>query len=154
MILSNLGEVRRAGERVAAITRQLLQFARRQQVAPVNLDLAALVEDNAQALRQAVSPQIRLEVSAARPVPSVSADRSQLEQVLINLVVNARDAMPTGGTITVDVRSRRLVDAQVVGGSTLPPGEYVVLSVADTGSGIPDAVRARLFEPFFHYQGR
>lgn len=148
-VLQDLDEARRAGERVASITRQLLAFARRQQATKTVFDLQSLVDQNARGLRQVVGPDVRLKTAATSPRPPVHADRAQLEQVLLNLVMNAKDAMPNGGEVLIQVTHRQLEHVQAIGGADLKPGEYLVLSVTDTGSGMANDVRTRLFEPFF-----
>ena len=100
-------------------------------------------------LQQTVGERIRVATVVAPDLRPVLADRSQIEQVVLNLVLNARDAMPDGGTITLRVDPRRLTATLAIGGTDLPPGDYLILSVADTGAGMTEAVRARLFEPFF-----
>ncbi len=129
-------EVRRAGERSAGLTRQLLAFGRREVVAPRVLDLNDVVRGVERILAQAVGEDVRLVTELAPGLAAVRADQGQLEQVLMNLVVNARDAMPDGGTLTVAT-------------ANLPGGSRVRLTVADTGTGMTAEVRRRLFEPFF-----
>ena len=148
-ILSDLGEVRRAGQRVAAITRQLLMFARRHQSAPAPFCVGDVLAQMRRSLQQTVGERIRVATVVAPDLRPVLADRSQIEQVVLNLVLNARDAMPDGGTITLRVDPRRLTATLAIGGTDLPSGDYLILSVADTGAGMTEAVRARLFEPFF-----
>ena len=148
-ILSELKEVRRAGERVAAITRQLLTFARRQHSARALLDLGELVTQMERMLQQTAGERIRIEVVVEDGLRPMRADRAQLEQVILNLVLNARDAMPDDGVVTVRVSSRAVAAVQSVGGVELAPGTYQLLEVTDTGTGIPEDVRLRLFEPFF-----
>ncbi len=148
-VLRDLEEVRRAGERVAAITRQLLTFARMQQSDRTEVDLSTLIDQLERSLQQAVGDAVRLETVTPADLPRLMADRGQLEQVVLNLVINARDAMPAGGTITVRVASRVLQAAQTVGNTVLLPGGYLELSISDTGTGMTEDVRARLFEPFF-----
>lgn len=140
--------IRAAGQRAAALTRQLLALSRRQMRQAASLDLAALVRDMADMVRRVVGERVRLEIET-QPAPlTVFADRSQVEQVVLNLVVNARDAMPQGGLLRllarVEVLSR--VDAARFG---MDPGEYAVLRVRDTGAGLSPEAREHLFEPFF-----
>jgi hypothetical protein len=130
--------IRQAGERARALTRQLLAFSRQQILAPRVVDLGEVVSGLEPMLRRLVGEDVTLTVeSAAAPAP-VLADRGQLEQVLVNLTVNARDAMPTGGTLTIET-------AISVDGAE----RHVVLAVTDSGHGMDDATRARIFEPFF-----
>ncbi len=148
-VLQDLQEVRRAGERVASITRQLLTFARLQGSDRAEVDLGEVVEQLDRSLQQAAGDTVRIETITPAGLPRLRADRRQLEQVVINLVMNARDAMPNGGSITVRVVAQHLAESRNIGNRLLAAGSYVVLSVADTGTGMTDEVRARLFEPFF-----
>ena len=148
-LLSDLREIRRAGERVAGITRQLLTFARRQVSLRAAVDPARLVLGQQRALQAMLGEQVHLEIQVAAVLPPVRVDVAQFEQVLINLVLNARDAMPTGGTITLEVNAEWLAAPRTVGSVVLPAGSYVHLTVADAGVGMSADVMARLFEPFF-----
>jgi two-component system cell cycle sensor histidine kinase/response regulator CckA len=132
--------------RASALTRQLLAFGRRQPTQPVVLEANALVREMQKLLKRTLSADILLEVELAEDAGRVRTDPAQLEQVLLNLVINARDAMPEGGRIFVRTR-RNHRDAP--GADGVPAGDWVVLEVADTGPGIPEAIRARIFEPFF-----
>lgn len=126
--------IRATAERAAALTRQLLAFSRKQLLMPVVLDLNTVVGDLAPILRRLIGENIRLHTDLAENLGSIKADRHQLEQVLVNLVVNARDAMPMGGLLTIQTREEQ---------------EHVVLTVRDTGHGMDEHTRAHLFEPFF-----
>jgi two-component system cell cycle sensor histidine kinase/response regulator CckA len=141
--------IRAAGERAAALTRQLLVFSRREIAAPQVVDLNELVCDVERLLRRTIGEHIGLEVSLDRAAPSVDVDPSHLEQVLLNLAVNARDAMPEGGTLRV--RTGRvdltLEAARLHPGTT--PGPHALLTVADDGAGMSEEVLAKAFEPFF-----
>jgi CheY-like chemotaxis protein len=142
-------QIQRAGERAAGLTRQLLAFSSRQMLRPEVMDLGALVRDAEKMLGRLIGEDVEL-VSRVGPSPfHVKADPSQLEQVLMNLVVNARDAMPEGGRLVVQVADVEIERPEPVADGVLQPGRYVVLSVSDTGVGIRDEVRAHLFEPFF-----
>jgi nitrogen-specific signal transduction histidine kinase/CheY-like chemotaxis protein len=145
----DLGQISRAGERAASLTRQLLAFARREVVQPQVLDLDTVITAVEEMLRRTLGEHVELAISLAGGLHPVLADPGRLEQVLVNLAVNARDAMPGGGTLTIDT-SNITVDAEsIAGGSESPPGQQVRLRVSDTGTGMPPEVVAHAFEPFF-----
>jgi PAS domain S-box-containing protein len=145
---TTLAEIRRAGERAAELTRQLLAFGRRQMLAPVVLDLNATVRGREKMLARLIGAEVAVALELADDIGRVRADPAQIEQVVMNLVVNARDAMPEGGHLVIETRAAEL-DGDAAPGLTLAPGRYVVLSVSDTGVGIDMETRAHLFEPFF-----
>ena len=147
-VRSPLEEVQRAGQRAADLTRQLLAFSRRQVLQPKVLDLGALLAGTEKMLRRLIGEDIQLAVAAAPRLRRVFADPGQLEQVVMNLVLNARDAMPEGGTISLETADVDLpaAAAEAVG---VPPGGYVILRVIDTGHGMDPETQARIFEPFF-----
>jgi two-component system, cell cycle sensor histidine kinase and response regulator CckA len=141
--------INNAAARATALTRQLLAFSRKQLLQPKVLDLNAVVATMEPMLRRLIGEDIRLVVGLAPALGRVKADPGQLEQVLLNLVVNARDAMPQGGTLTIEttnVEGRALVAHRQ---ASVPPGAYVRLAVRDTGVGMDAATRSHLFEPFF-----
>ncbi len=148
-LLADLAEIRRSGERVAGITRQLLAFARQQVSQRAVVDLGLLVPRLSRSLHQMIGQRCRLRLDVAPELPPVRVDASQLEQVIINLVANARDAMPAGGEIVLAVRSVHITAPQPVGTGELAPGHWVHLSVRDQGIGMSEDVLRRLFEPFF-----
>jgi PAS domain S-box-containing protein len=145
---ADLEEVLQAAKRAEGLTRQLLAFSRRQILTPEPIDLGQLVETVAKMLRRLIGEDIELEVRAARPLAMIKADRGQLEQVLMNLAVNARDAMPEGGRLTIEITNEAL-DPEAALALEVPPGAYVALTIADTGCGMDEATRAQAFEPFF-----
>jgi len=149
ILQADLEEVWKAGRRVADITRQLLAFARRQHTQPVAVQFGTLLDALARSLRQSLGDGVQLTVDGPADLPPVSADPSQLEQLVFNLVLNARDAMPDGGEVTLRLRHEGVERIRNVGDMSLTPGRYVVLDVIDTGVGMDDEVRQRLFEPFF-----
>jgi signal transduction histidine kinase len=146
---SELREIRLAGERAAALTRQLLAFSRRQVMQPRTLDLNTVVSDVKKMLARLIGEDVALVTRLDPALGSVEADPGQLEQVLMNLSVNARDAMPEGGTLTFETANAVLdADFAAVHPGALP-GAYVVLTVTDSGTGMTDEVRGHAFEPFF-----
>jgi signal transduction histidine kinase len=148
-VLGDLEQVRRAAQRAIRLTRQLLIFARSDVVHPEVLSLNEIVAGLEQLLRRTLGEHITLTVAPAGDLWPVKADAGQLEQVLVNLAVNARDAMPGGGTLTIDTANIDVDEAYAEGRPGLTPGRYARLRVSDTGTGIPPEVLARVFEPFF-----
>jgi two-component system, cell cycle sensor histidine kinase and response regulator CckA len=144
-------EIRKAAERAAALTRQLLAFGRQQHVRPQVLDVNAVVRDMELMFRPLLGEDIRLVTSLGTGVGGVQADRGQMEQVIMNLALNARDAMSGGGRLTIETSDITFTQGQAYRqvGIDLPAGDYVVLVVDDTGHGMDAATRARIFEPFF-----
>jgi PAS domain S-box-containing protein len=143
-------EVRKAAERAASLTRQLLAFSRRQVLQPRVIDLHRVVVDMDRMLRRLIGEDIELVASCAPGLGRVEADPGQLEQVIANLAVNARDAMPAGGRLVIEAKNAVVTTRAVAGGGAeMPPGDYVVLSVTDTGTGMDSETKAHLFEPFF-----
>ena len=138
-----------AAERSATLTRQLLAFSRRQVVQPRPFDVNELAGRADRMLRRLVGEDVTMTLSLGAELPLVLADPGQVEQALVNLVVNARDAMPAGGTLTIATGTTELDDAYVADHPAAHPGRYVTLSVTDTGTGMDHTTMARLFEPFF-----
>jgi PAS domain S-box-containing protein len=145
----SFADIKDAGERAAGLTRQLLAFSRQQVLTSTILDLNALVSSSAKMLRRLIGEDIELAFDPAPEVKKVSADAGQIEQVLMNLAVNSRDAMPRGGKLTIEVSNFRADEGYAAGHFPMPPGSYVMLAVSDTGCGMDAATRARAFEPFF-----
>jgi PAS domain S-box-containing protein len=143
-----LDEARRAAQRGASLTRQLLMFSRRQEAAPTDIDLDAVIDSAEKILRSLLGEHIELRVTLGARDWRVRADTGRIEQVLMNLSANARDAMPEGGSLTIETKQLFLAerDAQPLG---LSSGDYVTLEVRDTGTGIDESTRERIFEPFF-----
>ena len=139
-------EIRKAGDRSAALTRQLLAFSRKGVLAPKVLDLNDIVRDTDKMLRRVIGEDIRLVTALSSKLDAVMADPSQMEQVMLNLAVNARDAMPEGGTLTIETRNVRAGDRQAPADIQ---GPCIVLTVSDTGVGMSEEVRQHVFEPFF-----
>ena len=145
----DIEEIRKAAERAAALTRQLLAFSRQQVLAPVVLSVNDLVEDIAKMLLRLVGEDIAVRLALARDAGNVRADPGQLQQVLMNLVVNARDAMPTGGKLLIETANAALTEQYAELHQPVVPGAYVMLAVSDTGIGMDAETKARIFEPFF-----
>jgi two-component system, cell cycle sensor histidine kinase and response regulator CckA len=142
-------QIRASCRRAAALTRQLLAFSRGQEVERRSLDLNAIVGDLGKTLVPLVGEHIDVTIAAGPDVPPVEADAGQIEQVLMNLVVNARDAMPAGGRLAVETRRELIAAPTPVRTGELRPGVYAVLSVADTGTGMDDDTVSKIFDPFF-----
>lgn len=142
-------EIRKAALRAADLTRQLLAFSRQQVIAPTVLNPNAVVADMDKLLRRLLGEDVALRTVLASDVGFVKADPNQLEQVLLNLAVNARDAMPSGGSLTIETQNVELDQEYVRGHLSAQPGPYVMLAVSDTGVGMDAATQARIFEPFF-----
>src|SRR5881398_3287001 len=142
-------EIRNAGLRAAELTRQLLAFSRRQVLAPKVLELNAVVANMDKMLRRLIGDDVELATALHAEAGAVNADPGQLEQVLLNLVVNARDAMPGGGRVLIETTRLLLRDELVERRHRLAPGDYVCLTVTDSGLGMDEATQAHLFEPFF-----
>jgi PAS domain S-box-containing protein len=145
---SDLEQVRKASDRAATLTRQLLAFARREVAHPEVLDLNVVVRDLQTLLQRTIGEHITLEVRCPADVPNVLADRGQIEQVLMNLVINARDAMVQGGTLLIDT-SPDAREGDAIDATGPAPGSYVRLRVSDTGTGMDPHVLRRALEPFF-----
>jgi PAS domain S-box-containing protein len=149
-----LYEIRQAGERAATLTRQLLAFSRQQVIAPEVLLLSDVIQQVRGMLSRLLGEDIQIEVRVDEGLWPAKLDRSQVEQILMNLVANARDAMPRGGSLTISARNVALDSPLVFAGSTAEPGSYVELSVEDTGLGMDVGTKSRIFEPFFSTKQR
>ena len=145
----SIEEITKAGGRAASLTRQLLAFSRQQVLAPRVLDLNALVADVERMLRRLIGEDIDLVMLPGAELGRVKADPGQIEQILVNLAVNARDAMPDGGKLAIETANLELDDAQAHRFVVVPAGHYVMLAVSDTGTGMDAATQAHIFEPFF-----
>ncbi len=142
-------EIRKAAVRAADLTRQLLAFSRQQVIAPTVLNPNDVVANLDKLLRRLLGEDVELRAVLASDLQTVKADPSQLEQVLLNLAVNARDAMPNGGKLTIETQNVELDQEYARGHLSAQPGPYVMLAVSDTGVGMDAATQARIFEPFF-----
>ncbi len=149
----NIGEIQKACDRAGALTNQLLTFSRKQVQQPRILNLNEVVLGMEKMLRRLIGEDIDLSITGDRSLGNVKADRGQIEQVVMNLVVNARDAMPRGGKLTISTTNVSMDQKTSSRNRTLEVGEYVMLSVCDNGMGMTDEVKAHLFEPFFTTKG-
>jgi two-component system, cell cycle sensor histidine kinase and response regulator CckA len=142
-------EIKLAAERAASLTRQLLTFSRRQLVQPTVADLNGIIREMDGMLRRLIAADIELETALDDDVGAVKVDLSQIQQVVLNLVINARDAMRSGGTLTIRTFNANIAEPPSAEGETATGGPYVVLAVEDDGCGMDEATKAHLFEPFF-----
>lgn len=149
----NLEEITSAARRAAELTRQLLAFSRRQILAPKVIDLNAVVAGTEKMLRRLIGEDIDLVATPEPELWRVKADAGQIEQIIMNLAVNARDAMPDGGRLTLETQNVELDDAYARAHVAVQPGPYVMLAISDTGSGMDDETLGHLFEPFFTTKG-
>ena len=147
-------EILAASQRARELTSQLLAFARKQIIDPVALNLNSIIEASQRMLTRLLGEDIRLSVQPEEALWSVHADPGQIEQILFNLVVNARDAMPGGGTLTITTQNRKVDEAETRGDDGPLPGDWVELLVRDSGTGMTPEVQARVFEPFFTTKGQ
>ncbi len=145
----DVDEIHQAADRAAALTQQLLAFSRRQVLQPKVIDLNALVSNVEKLLRRLIGEDVLLATALAGDVGRVRADPGQLEQVIVNLAVNARDAMPAGGRLTIETRNVDLDAAYAAEHRAVVAGPYVVIAVSDTGSGMSAETQSHMFEPFF-----
>ena len=145
----DITEIKRSAERAALLTKQLLAFGRRQVLLPQVVDVNALVNDLERMLGRLIGEDISFTTSLGPDVRLVQVDPGQLTQAIMNLVVNARDAMPHGGKLAIETRNTQLDETYAETRTEVTPGDYVMIAVSDTGIGMDDAVKAHLFEPFF-----
>jgi signal transduction histidine kinase/ActR/RegA family two-component response regulator len=145
----DIGQIRRAAERAAGLTRQLLSFARREVVQPQVIDLNDVLDNMAGLLRRTLGATLNLVTHLADELPPVLADPGQIDQLILNLAVNARDAMPDGGSLTITTDSFHVDQAYAAEWSSVLPGHYVRVTVADTGTGMTPEVIKHAFEPFY-----
>jgi two-component system cell cycle sensor histidine kinase/response regulator CckA len=145
----DIQQIKNNSNRAASLTRQLLAFSRQQTLRPQILQLPDVVAEVSHLLKRLLGESVKLEVNHTRGIGAVRADPGQLEQVIINLGVNARDAMPKGGTLRIETRPVSPADVRAMRSEILPIGEYALLSVSDTGTGIPREHIGKIFEPFF-----
>ena len=149
ILAARLEPITEAVMRASALTRQLLAFSRKQPLDPKRTDLNDLVSDTGKLLRRALGEQIAIDSVLPGGLWTINIDRTQLETALVNLCVNARDAMPGGGKLLIETRNVVLNKDNITQAADVAPGDYVMLSVTDTGSGMPPETVAKVFEPFF-----
>jgi two-component system, cell cycle sensor histidine kinase and response regulator CckA len=145
----NIEEIKKAGDRAAALTRQLLAFSRKQVLQPKVLDFNAVLSEIEKMLRRVIGEDIELRTRLAPELGRIKADPGQIEQVIMNLVVNARDAMEQGGKLTIETQNVSLDESYVSQHIAVNPGPYVRLAVSDTGIGMDEQTKGHIFEPFF-----
>jgi len=145
----DIQQIRQNSNRAAGLTRQLLAFSRQQTLRPQVLQLPDVISEISNLVRRLLGETVTLTIKHGRNLGAVRADPGQLEQVIVNLAVNARDAMPGGGTLTLQTYSVNAAQVRELGSEVLPVGDYTALSVSDTGTGIPPEVLPKIFEPFF-----
>lgn len=145
----DIQQIRSNANRAASLTRQLLAFSRQQTLRPQILQLPDVISEVSHLLKRLIGDTVQLSVHHGRGLGAVRADPGQLEQVIINLAVNARDAMPGGGTLTIETYPVSAADVRQMGSEFMPPADYSALKVSDTGTGIPADVLPKIFEPFF-----
>jgi signal transduction histidine kinase len=148
-LFRDVGEIKKSSERAAALTRRLLTFSRKQMLAPRVFDLSAVAINMGELLRQLIGEDVQLIVKCSATEAKVRADPTQVEQVILNLAVNARDAMPHGGVLTIETSHLALNETLTREHLNIPPGPYVVMTVSDTGCGMDKATASRVFEPYF-----
>jgi PAS domain S-box-containing protein len=146
-------EIRNAVARAASLTERLLAFGRKQLLQPRILDLSSILHEVGNMIRRLLAENIELEVNVEPGLLSVKVDRNQIEQAILNLAVNARDAMPDGGKLTISAKNARFEEAQTWRHGSVQPGNYVVLGVSDTGIGMSAETQSHIFEPFFTTKG-
>jgi len=144
-----MAEIQKAGTRAAVLTRQLLAFSRKEIIEPTRLDLNVVVVDMRAMLGRLIREDVKVTLVLRPELAPVMADRGQVEQIIMNLAVNAQDAMPKGGTLTLETANIELDEHYAKANLGVQPGQYVVLTVTDTGTGITPQAQARLFESFF-----
>jgi signal transduction histidine kinase len=149
----DIGEIQKAGLSAAKLTRQLLAFSRKEIIEPTLLDLRVVAADMKAMLGRVIGEDVKIVLCLPAEPACVIADRGQIEQIVMNLAVNARDAMPAGGTLTIETAKVELDEHYAAAHFGVKPGPYVALTLTDTGTGMTPEVKAHLFEPFFTTKG-
>lgn len=145
----NIREIRKSADRAAKLTHQLLAYSRKQILQPTLLDLNEIVFELDKMMRRVIGEDVLLKIELGEGLGKVRADRGQVEQVLMNLVVNARDALPKGGEVIIKTKNTEVREPMFFKGFSVPPNEYVLLQVSDTGHGMSEEVKQKIFDPFF-----
>jgi CheY-like chemotaxis protein len=153
-VYDNVAEIRKSGERAASLTRQLLAFGRKQLLQPRILDLNVIITDMNKMLRRLIGEHIELVTNATPGLGAVKADPGQIEQIIVNLAVNARDAMQEGGVLTIDTGNVLEAESGVLPGPGAAVRHWVLIKVYDTGCGMDPVTLSRIFEPFFSTKGQ
>lgn len=148
-LYSDFDQIRAAGIRATALTRRILTFSRQQRMEMKPIHISRVISDFVAILRRIIGERIDIQLQLASDLPPVQADVSQIEQILLNLVINARDAIEGNGTITITTAFVSPEDTDFPWPADVPPGDYIALQISDTGCGIDSAIRSRIFEPFF-----
>ena len=148
-VRSQVEQIRRAGERATALTRQLLAFSRQQVLDTKPLNLNAIISDMAQMLLRLIGEDVELQTKLESELHAIRGDQGQIEQVIMNLAVNARDAMPQGGKLMIETRNVTVEDDELQRRTPMMPGDYILLTISDTGVGMDAETQAHIFEPFF-----
>ena len=148
-VRSQVEQIRRAGERASALTRQLLAFSRQQVLDTKTLNLNAIISDMAQMLRRLIGEDIELQTKLESELHAIRGDQGQIEQVIMNLAVNGRDAMPHGGKLMIETRNVTVEEDGQQRHTSMAPGHYILLTISDTGMGMDAETQAHIFEPFF-----
>jgi len=148
-VTRKIGQIDRSADRATALTRQLLAFSRMQVLQPRAMNLNSVVEEMSNLIPRLIGEDIELVVRSAADLGTIRADASQMEQVIMNLAVNSRDAMPNGGRFTIETANVELDSVYRAGHPVVQPGKYVLLAVSDTGTGMDAETQAHIFEPFF-----
>src|SRR5262249_24323850 len=145
----DIGEIEKAAQRAATLTQQLLAFSRKQVLQPKIINLNEIASDISKMIRRLIGENIAVSTRLARDLGNVQADPNQMEQILLNLAVNARDAMPDGGKLILETANYEFTEADVNHHFEMAPGSYVMLAVSDTGVGMDEKTLEHIFEPFF-----
>jgi PAS domain S-box-containing protein len=148
-IMQDINEIIKTAERAASLTAQLLAFSRKQVVEIQSIDLNNAIKSMGEMLQRLLTDEIQLSIELASNIKLIEADQSQLEQVIVNLVVNAKDAMPSGGKLTLKTATVELEEGHLENRGKLDPGKFIKMSVSDNGTGMPPEIQAHIFEPFF-----